>query len=142
MREQWDEIAFTAPLVAHQGRPRIRNGTRGAWLYEASDDEQRKRVIAGEFRKVFRGPYPAFDGPVSVSIEVSAPLPKKRPKRVVDEPYTAKPDADNVAKQVLDALNGLAYEDDARVTELTVRKVPRTRETQSETRVLVRPARM
>lgn len=142
MREQRDEIAFTAPLVAHQGRPRIRNGTRGAWLYEASDDERRKRVIAGEFRKVCRGPYPAFDGPVSVSIEVSAPLPKKRPKRVVDEPYTVKPDADNVAKQVLDALNGLAYEDDARVTELTVRKVPRTRETQSETRVLVRPARM
>lgn len=140
MREQGDEIAFTAPLVAHQGRPRIRNGARGAWLYEASDDERRKRVIAGEFRKVCRGPYPAFDGPVSVSIEVSAPLPKKRPKQVVDEPYTVKPDADNVAKQVLDALNGLAYEDDARVTELTVRKVPRTRETQSETRVLVRPA--
>lgn len=142
MPEQVSEIAFAAPLVAHQGRPRIRNGARGAWLYEASEDEQRKRVIAGEFRKAFRGPYPAFGGPVSVSIEVSAPLPKARPKKVEAEPYTVKPDADNVAKQVLDALNGLAYEDDARVVELTVRKVPRTRGTQSETRVLVRPAGM
>ena len=35
-------------------------------------------------------------------------------------PY--KPDADNVAKIILDALNGYAYEDDSQVTELTVMK--------------------
>ena len=139
MPEQVSGIEFAAPLVAHQGRPRIRNGARGAWLYEASEDEQRKRVIAAEFRKAFRGPYPAFSGPVSVSIEVSAPLPKARPKKVVREPYTVKPDADNVAKQVLDALNGLAYADDAAVTELVVRKMPRSRGMEFETQVYVGP---
>lgn len=33
-----------------------------------------------------------------------------------------KPDADNVAKIVADALNGLAYDDDAQITDLTVMK--------------------
>lgn len=33
-----------------------------------------------------------------------------------------KPDADNVAKSVLDALNGVAYKDDAQVVELLISK--------------------
>lgn len=137
--QEGPEVTFSVPLVAHQGRPRIRKWRHGAWLYEASDDEQRKRVIAGEFRKEYRGPYPMLDGPVRVEVLVFAPLPKKRPKRVVREPYTVKPDADNVAKQVLDALNGLAYADDAAVTELVVRKMPRSRGMEFETQVYVGP---
>lgn len=35
---------------------------------------------------------------------------------------TKKPDADNVSKIILDALNGLAYHDDSQVVELTVKK--------------------
>jgi len=35
---------------------------------------------------------------------------------------TKKPDADNIGKIILDALNGLAYEDDKQVTELVVHK--------------------
>lgn len=40
-------------------------------------------------------------------------------------PVTAKPDADNVIKVVLDALNGLAWEDDRQVTQVSCRKVYR-----------------
>ena len=71
-------MTFSVPLVAHQGRPRIRKAARSAWLYEASDDEQRKRVIAAEFRKEYRGPYPMLDGPARVEVLVFAPLPKAR----------------------------------------------------------------
>lgn len=35
---------------------------------------------------------------------------------------TVKPDADNVSKIILDALNGLAYYDDNQVTDLTIYK--------------------
>lgn len=35
---------------------------------------------------------------------------------------TVKPDTDNVAKIVLDALNGIAYHDDAQIVQLTVLK--------------------
>ena len=34
-----------------------------------------------------------------------------------------KPDADNIAKVVLDALNGVAYEDDKQVVRVTISKV-------------------
>jgi len=36
--------------------------------------------------------------------------------------YTKKPDSDNIAKAILDSLNGLAYKDDSQITELTVYK--------------------
>ena len=35
---------------------------------------------------------------------------------------TKKPDSDNIAKCVLDALNGIAYHDDSQICELLVRK--------------------
>ena len=35
---------------------------------------------------------------------------------------TVKPDADNIAKSVLDALNGLAYADDKQIVECEVKK--------------------
>ena len=37
-------------------------------------------------------------------------------------PHITKPDADNLAKCLLDALNGLAYPDDAQITALEVGK--------------------
>ena len=43
------------------------------------------------------------------------------------EPDTFKPDIDNVAKAFLDALNGVAYEDDRCVTSIEVRKAHRER---------------
>lgn len=33
-----------------------------------------------------------------------------------------KPDCDNIAKIILDSLNGIAYEDDKQITSLTVEK--------------------
>ena len=33
-----------------------------------------------------------------------------------------KPDSDNIAKAILDALNGVAYYDDSQIVELTIKK--------------------
>ena len=35
---------------------------------------------------------------------------------------TVKPDTDNIAKSILDALNGIAYKDDKQVVTLSVKK--------------------
>ena len=35
---------------------------------------------------------------------------------------TKKPDTDNIAKIILDSLNGIAYHDDAQIVRLTVQK--------------------
>lgn len=49
--------------------------------------------------------------------------PVKAPVAVVLNVYIkCKLDADNIAKSVLDGLNGIAYEDDEQVVELLVRK--------------------
>lgn len=47
---------------------------------------------------------------------------KKAKSNKMDSP-TLKPDADNIAKAVCDALNGVAYKDDKQITCLTVDKV-------------------
>lgn len=47
---------------------------------------------------------------------------KKKEELLYKIDYPKKPDADNIAKIVLDSLNGLAYKDDSQVTELLVLK--------------------
>ncbi|HHL2031183.1 RusA family crossover junction endodeoxyribonuclease [Clostridium perfringens] len=49
---------------------------------------------------------------------------KKRVQAIRDglEKPTKKPDADNIAKIILDSLNGIAYKDDSQIIELMVVK--------------------
>lgn len=47
---------------------------------------------------------------------------KKQAELLFNVNYTKKPDADNIAKIILDSLNGLAYKDDSQVSELKVIK--------------------
>lgn len=70
-----------------------------------------------------------FEGPVFAVIVVNCKIPqsysKKRVKAILEgkEVPTKKPDLDNVAKIILDSLNGIAYNDDAQVACLTVSRV-------------------
>lgn len=42
--------------------------------------------------------------------------------------HTSKPDTDNIAKIILDSLNGIAYDDDKQVCQLSVKKLYGVRE--------------
>ena len=61
-----------------------------------------------------------------VRITACFPVPvswsKVRKRQAYGMPYTGKPDADNIAKIILDGLNGAAYPDDAMVTCVSVTK--------------------
>jgi len=61
-----------------------------------------------------------INGPISARIEVFYQKPKSIPKRVLWK--VTKPDIDNLAKSVLDALNGICYHDDNQVSELYISK--------------------
>lgn len=50
-------------------------------------------------------------------------LSKKKQKEIIGMFRDKKPDADNIAKIVCDALNGVAYDDDKQVVLLVVAKV-------------------
>jgi len=57
-----------------------------------------------------------FDTPKNIS-------KKKREQMLNNEIYpTIKPDTDNIAKSILDSLNGIAYKDDKQVVKLNVDK--------------------
>lgn len=65
---------------------------------------------------------------VMVSIRACLGIPKKASKKKRELMLesrirpTKKPDADNIAKIILDALNGLAWEDDKQITGLLIIK--------------------
>jgi len=69
---------------------------------------------------------PDFAGPVSLDVLAVFEIPKTRAKGkhrlAPGAPHTQKPDSSNISKQVEDALNGIAYHDDAQVCDTRCRK--------------------
>ena len=69
-----------------------------------------------------------MENAIRADIKVFMPVPKSDSKKKKDLKLsgkirpTMKPDNDNIAKSVLDALNGLAYVDDKQIVELKVDK--------------------
>jgi Holliday junction resolvase RusA-like endonuclease len=62
--------------------------------------------------------------PLSLDITFIMPLPKTRKKwQRAFFPHVERPDLDNMAKLVKDAMQGLFYDDDSAVAEMVVRKV-------------------
>lgn len=68
------------------------------------------------------------EGEIMAEIKAYYPIPKstsiKKQKLMLEEKIrpTKKPDCDNVAKIILDSLNGLAYKDDSQVVSLVINK--------------------
>lgn len=68
-----------------------------------------------------------LNGPLSAEIKAYCKTPKTSKKRLMAmlngtiRP-TKKPDCDNIAKIILDALNNIAYDDDKNIVDLKVEK--------------------
>lgn len=105
-----------------QGKARARS-TRGGRYYTP----EKTRRYEAAIRAAAAG-CPKLEGAVRVNISAWFAVPKswskaKRAAAAAGNLYpTVKPDADNVAKVVCDALNGVAYHDDSQVVECVVRK--------------------
>lgn len=117
--------AFTVDMVP-RGWARARTGN-GHYFVDAKTKAAKDR-IAHAYRAQ-AGRHPILDGPVEVSIQAIFPPLKKMPtwqrKLLGGEtfvPKHTKPDVDNIAKLVMDALNGVAWVDDAQVCRLVIRK--------------------
>lgn len=121
-------ISFTVngPAVPKQ-RPRM-SGRVAYTPKKTRDYEERVRQA---FRSSYRGQVPAFDKgvPVKACIEIVQSIPKSwsntktiKAERGEIAPVSRNGDIDNIAKSILDALNTLAYEDDAQVTTLIISK--------------------
>jgi Holliday junction resolvase RusA-like endonuclease len=102
-----------------QPRPRFVRTATGVRTYSATHPANAyKRAIELLARQQF--PTPLL-GPVGVRILAVFPRLAKD-KRPAEALHVAKTDCDNVAKAVLDGLNGVAFVDDAQVCDLAVTK--------------------
>lgn len=123
------EIQFTVfDEVMGKPRPRVNRNGR-VWTPKKFKDYEKK--IADAYLAAGGA---VLNGEICLTVSICRKMPNSRPKRLINEPDTYKPDVDNIAKLVLDALNGVAYEDDKQVTQLHVVKHPRAR---SEERITV-----
>ena len=75
------------------------------------------------------GPTELLETPVAVYLYIRLPIPKSYPRKRLEaclkglERPTKKPDIDNLAKSVLDGINGVIWRDDSQIVSLHVTKV-------------------
>ena len=105
-------------------RPRV---TRAGIAYTPSKTVNYEAVV----RYTYQSKYPSqeqISGRIEANITAVFPIPKSYSKKKTAElieghcNYDKKPDCDNLAKIILDSLNGIAYADDSQVTVLRVVK--------------------
>lgn len=108
-----------------KARPRFGKGR----TYTPAETAEYEQLIACEYKRQCDGyMFPKTDRGIEIAIIAYFGMPKsaskKKRKAMLEGDIvpTKKPDADNIAKIILDGLNGIAFEDDAHVTSLSVDK--------------------
>lgn len=121
---------FTVPFVHGKDRPRF---TMSGKTYTTARTRSDMKAIREAFicaEKMQHGYWRAPDdrrSTYALYITTHRPLPDSRPKRIMAEEDTLKPDIDNVVKLVMDGLNGAAWVDDSQVIDIHACKAPRLR---------------
>lgn len=110
-----------------KGRPRfskVGGFVRSYTPKKTSDYETQVKAIAQSVMS--REP---LETPLAAFLYFRLPIPKSYPKKRIQacleglERPIKKPDLDNLAKSVLDALNGVVYKDDSQLVSLHITKV-------------------
>lgn len=110
-----------------KARPKVTVRGRYAHAYTPSETVVYENYVKLMFREQCRGAF--LEGAIKAEIIGVFPVPtsasRKRQLQMLSGSirYTKKVDCDNLAKVVLDSLNGIAYKDDSQICELSVRKI-------------------
>ena len=126
------KVTVRLPLEPQsKGRPRFhRIPSGGVSTYTPKKTENYENDIKRLYREMTGGYIFPKDTPLHVALVFGMPIPKatskkKREQMIAGTIYNIKKNADidNLAKSVLDALNGIAYPDDSQITSLNLKKV-------------------
>lgn len=121
-------------------RPRQRVGVINGHARTFTDAKHPVHAYKAAIRLAWGNGKPC-DGPVMLEIEAVFARPKAKlwkSKPMPSYPHTGRPDFDNVAKAVADALLGLAYRDDGQVCHATVTKRVAAGDEAPHTRIILK----
>jgi len=114
------------PPVA-KGRPRYARRGNFVQTYTPTKTRDYEDVIR-ENAKMAMGMSEPLETPLNVLLMFGMPIPSSTPKKALEGyldgsvKHIKKPDLDNLAKAVLDAMNGVVYLDDNQICRLTIEK--------------------
>lgn len=123
-------MTFTFEIAGDpQGKGRPRFSTRGGFVktYTPEKTASYENFVKVCYLNKYKGQ--KLDGEIIAEIIAYFPIPKSFSKKKRSEALegkikpTKKPDTDNIAKTILDSLNGIAFEDDKQVVALLVKKL-------------------
>ena len=108
-------------------RPRAVNMNGTIRMYTARKHKLAMACIADMYIQGHpNAPHATDLRPIIIEISTQRKLPQSAPKKRDGEQDVFKPDIDNICKLVLDALTGLAWQDDAQIIGIIQTKQPRT----------------
>ena len=117
------KVRFTIPGVpVPKARPRVVRGH--AFTPKKTKDYE---VLVKDVYRMTVGEY-LGDSAIVATIDLYFPIPesysKSKKRRIADGEikHTKRPDVDNCAKAILDALNEVAYRDDSQIVESRITK--------------------
>lgn len=113
-----EEIELHPDEIVSKARARF---AKSGHVYPPAKSRRFETLIADEWERTVGRRWAAFSQTVRVSVWYERQLAKSNPKFWSGRQDNSKPDVDNTLKQI-DALNGLAWSDDAQVTVATVEK--------------------
>ena len=110
-----------------QAKQRPRFNTHTGWTYTPNKTINYENWVKICYLEKYKDKE-LMDKPLRVTIRAFLEIPKstskKKKQQMLDNAILpmVKPDTDNIAKSILDSLNGIAYKDDKQVAELIVYK--------------------
>ena len=121
------QLKFEIKPMAKQSFRTTRTGNK---YLDASVIKYRKAIRNMAIAQMRNQKAERIEGAVNMNIIYAFRRPKSLSKKERNEidggktvPKTTKPDIDNLTKAILDALNGIAWNDDAQVSEIKAKKI-------------------
>ena len=114
------QLKFEIKPMAKQSFRTTRTGNK---YLDASVIKYRKAIRNMAIAQMRNQKAEKIEGAVNMNIIFAFRRPKSLSKKERTVPKTTKPDIDNLTKAILDALNGIAWKDDAQVTQINVHKI-------------------
>ena len=111
--------------IVGKERPRVNMYTGRVYTPNKTKDYE---LLVQQYFKIKYPNYKVLEGRISINIIAYLKIPNSTSKTKTQEMLenkispTKKPDVDNIAKSILDAMNGFVFKDDNQVSKISVEK--------------------